>query len=486
MDKQKALSVIDERQRELTALSDQIWEHPELMFQEYASADILCTALETYGFTVEKGLAGIPTAFSGRFGNGGPVIGILGEFDALSGMSQKAGVAVKEPILGDDGKVGCSSGHGCGHNLLGVGSLAAALAVKSWLEETGSSGTVIYFGCPGEEGGSGKAFMARDGVFDELDAAVSWHPNAVNAVWSFSSLANVQVRYYFTGKSAHAAVSPHFGRSALDALELMNTGVQYLREHIIPEARVHYAITNTGGSSPNVVQAEAEVLYLIRAPKNAQVQEIYERVNDIARGAALMTGTKVEIRMEKSCSNIVVNRTLEEVLNRNMREIPLPEYTKEEEDFAKTIQATIEGRQTMAERLEKSMGAKGRILGEEYDKQSLYRFIMPYVPSGKSIAGSSDVGDVSWICPTSQILSVTCAGGTVEHSWQMVAQGKSGAAHKGMLYAGRVLAGTVIDLMQDEELVKKAKEEHEVQVGPEGYRPLLTPDIKPDIKRRDD
>lgn len=476
MKKQKALSVIDEKQRELTALSDQIWEHPELNFREYTSSGVLCSALEKYGFTIEKGLAGIPTAFSGRFGSGGPVIGILGEFDALSGMSQKAGVAVKEPLPGD----GC--GHGCGHNLLGVGSLAAAVAVKSWLEQTGKPGTVIYFGCPGEEGGSGKAFMARDGVFDELDAAVSWHPNALNSVWSFSTLANVQVRYHFTGKSAHAAVSPHLGRSALDALELMNTGVQYLREHIIPEARVHYAITNTGGISPNVVQAEAEVLYLIRAPKNAQVQEIYDRVNDIARGAALMAGTGVTIKMDKSCSNIVVNRTLEEVLYRNMNEIPLPEYTAEEENFAKAIQDSIEGRQTMADRLEKTMGAKGRAMGEAYDKQSLYHFVMPYNPSNKPLSGSSDVGDVSWICPTSQILAVTCAGGTAEHSWQMVAQGKTSAAHKGMLYAGKVLAGAVIDLMLDTELIKKANEEHAVQTGPEGYRPLLTPDVKPDIK----
>lgn len=477
MEKQKYLSVIDEKQTQFAALSDEIWDHPELNFREFKSAKALCDALTENGFTVEKGLAGIPTAFSGRFGNGHPVIGILGEFDALPGLSQKAGVTVKEPLPGD----GC--GHGCGHNLLGVGSLAAATAIKAYLEETGKPGTVIYFGCPAEEGGSGKAFMARDGVFNELDAALSWHPGSLNTVWSFSTLANVQVKYHFTGKSAHAAASPHLGRSALDALELMNMGVQFLREHIIPEARVHYAITNTGGPAPNVVQAEAEALYLIRAPKSSQVQEIYERVNDIARGAALMSGVSVEIQMDKSCSNIVVNRTLEEILYQNMTEISLPEYTEEEEAFAKAIQETIEGRTTMADRLEKTMGAKGRMLGAEYDKQSLYRFVMPYNPSNKPLSGSSDVGDVSWICPTSQILASTGAGGTVEHSWQMVAQGKTSSAHKGMLYAGKVLAGAAIDLFENPELIEKAKKEHLAQVGEEGYRPLLTPDVKPRIVR---
>lgn len=475
MDKEKALSAIDEKRNSLTALSDAIWEHPELKFQEKKSAELLCRMLKENGFEVECGLAGIPTAFSGKFGNGGPVIGILGEFDALAGMSQKAGAVLKEPLPGN----GC--GHGCGHNLLGTGSLAAAIAVKRYLEQTGRPGTVIYFGCPGEEGGSGKAFMARDGVFGDLDAALSWHPGMYNMVWSFSTLANVQLCYHFTGKSAHAAVSPHLGRSALDALELMNIGVQFLREHIIPEARIHYAITNAGGASPNVVQAEAEALYLIRAPKNAQVQEIQDRVNNIARGAALMSGVSVEIRMEKSCSNIVVNRTLEEILYRNLKEVPMPELTKEEEAFAGKIQKTIEGRQTMAEFFEKSMGPKGRELGAEYDKQGIYRFIMPYNPSQKPLSGSSDVGDVSWICPTSQILAATCAGGTVEHSWQMVAQGKTSAAHKGMLYAGKVLAGAAIDLLEHPDWIAKAKEEHLAQIGPSGYQPLLTKEVMPKI-----
>lgn len=475
MGKQEALAAIDRKSEELILVSDRIWDHPELKFREQASAEILCGALKDNGFEVETGLAGIPTAFLGKFGEGKPCIGILGEFDALSGMSQKAGAdtcAALEPG---------AAGHGCGHNLLGAGSLAAALAVKQYLEENRCQGTVIYFGCPGEEGGSGKAFMAREGVFDQVDAALSWHPNMLNSVWSFSTLANVQVRYRFKGKSAHAAASPHLGRSALDAMELMNVGIQFLREHIIPEARIHYAIINGGGLSPNVVQAEAEVLYLIRAPKNNEVLEIYERVNEIARGAAMMSGVGVEIQMDKGCSNIVVNRVLEQLLYENMKEVPLPEYTGEEKDYAARIQETMPERQKLADRFEKMMGAKGRAFGAQYDKESLYRFVMPYQPSEKAISGSSDVGDVSWVCPTSQIVAVTCAGGTPEHTWQMVAQGKSGAAHKGMLYAGKVLAGAAIDLLEKPELIEEAKKEHAMRVGPGGYEPLMAADVKPNM-----
>lgn len=473
MEKQEALAVIDRKQEEFTAVSDRIWDHPEMKFKEFESAGILCEELKNNGFAVETGLAGIPTAFRGTFGEGKPCIGILGEFDALSGMSQKAGALSCEPLTQGE------PGHGCGHNLLGAGSLAAAFAVKKYLEEKKCPGTVIYFGCPAEEGGSGKAFMAREGIFDGVDAALSWHPNMLNSVWSFSTLANVQVRYRFKGKSAHAAASPHLGRSALDAMELMNVGIQFLREHIIPEARIHYAITNGGGLSPNVVQAEAEVLYLIRAPKNKEVMEIYERVNEIAKGAAMMSGVQVEIEQEKGCSNIVVNRVLEKILYENMKEIPLPDYTDEEKEYAAKIQETMPERQTLADRFEKMMGAKGRAYGEQYDKDSLYRFVMPYRPVEKAISGSSDVGDVSWVCPTSQIVAVTCAGGTPEHTWQMVAQGKNGAAHKGMLYAGKVLAGAAIDLIENPELVREAKEEHRLRTLPDGYQPLMDDAVKP-------
>lgn len=470
----RAEEYLNRRKEFLFSVSDAIWDHPETDYQEKESSAILIEALKQEGFQVQTGLGGIPTAFSGRFGSGSPVIAVLGEFDALSGMSQKPCAVCQEPL-----KEG-GNGHGCGHNLLGTGSLAAAIAVKEYLKETKAPGTIIYFGCPAEEGGSGKAFMAREGVFDGVDCALSWHPNQFNSVWAFSSLANVRIHYSFKGVSAHAGACPHLGRSALDALELMNVGVQFLREHMIQEARIHYAITNTGGTAPNVVQAEAESVYLIRAPKSGQVQELYERVNQIAKGAAMMCGVEVKIEMEKACSNLLVNHTLEKVLYGNMKKVPLPEYTKEELDYARTLQETMPARPSLAERFETSMGERGRELGAEYDRRSIYNFILPYSPSEKPMPGSTDVGDVSWICPTSQIVAATCAGGTAEHTWQMTAQGKSSIAHKGLLYAGKVLALSAIELLEHPETVKAAKEEFERRKG-DGYRPLLGKDVRPAI-----
>ena len=406
-EKKKVLSYIDEKADVIIDTSDKIWDFAELSLREFKSGELYAQVLKEEGFEVEHPFCGIETAFRASYGSGKPVIGILAEYDALTGLSQVAGQQSREELVSN------GNGHGCGHNLLGAGSMAAAFAIKHYLEEKGEgSGKVILYGCPGEEGAATKAFMARDGVFKGVDIALSWHPNQLNSVWAFSTLANVRIHYFFKGVSAHAGTSPHLGRSALDALELMNMGVQFLREHIIPEARIHYAITNTGGDAPNVVQAEAESVYLIRAPKNDQVREIYERVNQIARGAAMMCGVEVEIQLEKACSNILVNHTLEEVLYENMKAVGLPEYTEEEYAFASAIQDTMPGRQKLADRFERIMGEKGRVLGEQYDKKSIYSFILPYRPSEKPLSGSSDVGDVSWVCPTSQIVAATCAGGT--------------------------------------------------------------------------
>lgn len=321
------LSVLDEKAQFLYNFSDGIWADPETAFTEFHAAGRYCSALRSEGFEVTENLAGIPTAFSGRFGSGHPVIGVLAEFDALSGLSQEGGVTEKRTAGG-------ACGHGCGHNLLGTASLGAAIAIKRFLETQTCSGTVILFGCPGEEGGSGKAFMARDGVFDELDAALCWHPDENTGVRVQTSLANCQVLYKFNGKAAHAGAEPHLGRSALDAVELMDIGANYLREHMIDQARVHYAITDAGGFSPNVVQPHAEVLYLIRAPRSAQVKELYERVNDIARGAALMTGTTVEIDFVKACSDTILNDTLQRVLYEKMAQIGVPEITEADEALA--------------------------------------------------------------------------------------------------------------------------------------------------------
>lgn len=475
--KREALKAIDRERKVITDTSDRIWETPETAFQEYESAKTLMDVLEKEGFQVEKNLAGIETAFSGRFGHGKPVIGILGEFDALSGLSQKEKITEKIPV--EEG----APGHGCGHNLLGAASVGAAVAVKEYLEKNGKEGTVVFFGCPGEEGGSGKSFMARDGVFDELDCAVSWHPDNLNRVWCDSSLANYQVIYRFYGTAAHAAACPELGRSALDAVELMNTGVQYLREHVIQEARIHYAITNTGGYSPNVVQPFAEVMYLMRAPKLNQVGEIYERINDIAKGAALMTGTRMEIQFVKACSNIVCNTTLSEVLQKNLEEVEREPYTPEEIKFAESLIETYGGKKDRlsdhADRYEKSRKAEIEKLMSEHVNDALYDFIVPMMDMEIVMAGSTDVGDVSWVCPTAQIGTVTAAAGTPGHSWQQVAQGKSSVAHKGEIFAGKVMGAAVIDLIESPETIEKAKEELKKRLGGFKYENPIPKDVKP-------
>ncbi|MBE6936579.1 MAG: amidohydrolase, partial [Ruminococcaceae bacterium] len=306
--KKEALSVIDEKQQIFTDVSDKIWEYAELSLLEYQSMELYCKVLAENGFQVEKNLCGVPTAFSGSFGSGRPVIGILGEFDALSGLSQKCGVAQRDELVAG------GNGHGCGHNMLGAGSLAAAFAVKAYLEKSGKSGTVIFFGCPGEEGGAGKAFMARDRSWEKLDAALSWHPEDHNKVTTGSCISCIQVEYKFTGIAAHAAGNPEAGRSALDAVELMNIGVQFLREHMADSARIHYAITDAGGNSPNVVQPTAQVLYMVRDHKVREAMRLQERVDKIAEAAAMMTETKLTRRFIDGTANTVSNARLEKLL----------------------------------------------------------------------------------------------------------------------------------------------------------------------------
>ena len=337
MNKMLLFETIQERAKDLIRLSDAVWGYAETAFAEHQSAQALAQILRREGFDVEMPAYGVETAVVARFGAGRPRIGLLGEFDALANMAQEADAAAKKSDHPND------NGHGCGHNLLGVGSLAAALAIKAWLTETGAEGSVVYYGCPGEEGGSGKAFMARAGAFKDLDCALTWHPSTVNAVAFTSSLANTQVVFSFKGRSAHAAGCPEMGRSALDALELMNVGVNFLREHMPSEARVHYAILDTGGISPNVVQSSARAVYLIRAPKVPQVGELFARVVKIAMGAALMTETEMTHEVVKSCANLVSNRALEEVLYEAMLETPLPAYTQADREQASRYAATVEG-----------------------------------------------------------------------------------------------------------------------------------------------
>lgn len=466
---EKYLSEIDQKAERLCALSDGIWGYAETAFTEYESVKALVGFFSEEGFRVTEGAYGIKTAFTAEFGKGRPRIGILGEFDALSGLSQTAGITEKQT------ETPGGNGHGCGHNLLGVGSAAAALAVKRYLEE-GHEGTVVYYGCPGEEGGSGKAFMAREGAFKDLDCALTWHPSTVNCVCKDSSLANFQVLYSFKGISAHAAGCPEMGRSALDALELMNVGSNFLREHMIDKARVHYAIIDTGGYSPNVVQSQAKGIYLIRAPKVGQAYELYERVNKIADGAALMTETSVEHSLIKSCANLISNRTLEQVLARAMEDVGVPSYSEEEYEKAAAYTATAPagaGR-TFDELVEDRLLPENIAFLKKRKTDRIYDFIIPYeeIHIVRTGGGSTDVGDVSFQCPTAQIYTATWAPSTPGHSWQAVSQGKSSMAHKGMLFAGKTIALAAMRLMENKALLKEAGELFAADMEGQTYIPI--------------
>lgn len=435
--------------------ADEIWENPELSLKEYKAAALYCKILREHGFTVREKLCGMDTAFCGYFGSGRPYIGILGEFDALSGLSQKAGLCEKAPVVKD------GNGHGCGHNLLGVGSLAAVFAVKKYLEDSGSSGTVIFFGCPGEEGGSGKAFMARERVWEKLDAVLCWHPADVNQVRTGTNNSSIQVLYKFKGLAAHAATCPELGRSALDAVELMNVGTQFLREHMTDDCRVHYAILNSGGISPNVVQSEAEVLYMTRANKVKDCVKLQARVDKIAQGAALMTETSVERVFIDGTAELLPNFTFERLLYDNFEKIGVVHHTDEEKKFAAELRSTFPDQSEapgIAARFDSDIAEKVMEMTSELS-EPLNDFLMPYYSGTGFVAGSTDVGDVSWLTPTAQIETVTWPSGMPGHTWQTVACGKSSIAYNGMLCAGKVLAAAAIDLIGSPELLEKIQAE---------------------------
>ncbi len=455
MDKQTAIRYLEERAADFYALSDKVWDHAEIRFGEKQSAQDYAAFLEAEGFAVTVGIARLKTAFRAEWGSGKPVIGFLGEYDALAGLSQKAGVAVKEAL--ENG----GNGHGCGHNLLGVGALMGAVGLKHALEAEGKPGTVVFFGCPAEEGGSGKTFMAREGCFDQLDAAFSWHPDTRNMMPPGPVLANDVIRYSFTGKASHAAAAPEAGRSALDALELMNIGVQFLREHMPSTARIHYAITDAGGNSPNIVQPHASALYQIRAPFAPELAQLLERVNNIARGAALMTDTQVEIRFLKGTSNTVLIPALDEVMYNNMCEIPNPVAHAQDLAFADEIVKTQ---------------------NPELPENAFDLRVKPFNKAGNvPIPGSSDTGDVSWVCPVSQCAASTWPVGTAAHTWQAVACGKSDFAHRGMLYAGQVLAATAVDVCNRPEILAEAWKQLKEKTGNQPYHCPIPPEITPEL-----
>jgi aminobenzoyl-glutamate utilization protein B len=457
--------LVEAKRGDYVALSDRVWGMPELCYDEHRSAAEHKAMLEREGFRVTENVAGIPTALIGEAGEGGPVIAILGEYDALPGLSQEAGIAEPKPIPGE------TRGHGCGHNLLGSGAMLAATAVKDWLAASGLKGRVRYYGCPAEEGGAAKGFMVRDGAFDDVDIAISWHPDYFAGVIEGLSLANMRVDFTFHGRAAHAAASPHLGRSALDAVELMNVGVNYMREHMPSDARVHYAYLDAGGIAPNVVQARAEVRYLVRAATVKELRPLVERVRKIADGAALMTETTVEAQVVSGVCELMGNTPLEAAMQRNLDRLGAPEFTAEDRAFAQAIQDTLTDGDIAA-------GYRRFGLAAERGKP-LHDAIAPQCERANAMQGSTDVGDVSQKVPTVQARGANWATGTPFHSWQAVAQGKSPMAHAGMVHVAKAMAATALDALKDPALIAAAKEDLRKRMGGLPYESPLPKEAKP-------
>lgn len=449
-------------------LAKNIWSYAELAYCETKSAAALCEALKAEGFTVETGLADMPTAILATFKSGGgkPVMGFLGEYDALDGLSQQAGATEKCPVEPD------GPGHGCGHNLLGAGSFAAAVAVKEYLQKENRDGTVLYFGCPAEEGAGSKQFIARAGYFDDVDFVYTWHPATVNEVPSKGEVAIMGANFTFDGVAAHAGSSPHLGRSALDAAELMNVGVNYLREHMLPQARVHYAYSDAGGTAPNVVQSHSVIKYEVRAPKVSQMQELFARVVNIAKGAALMTETEMKYEVTMAFSDYLPNKTLAAVAQQAFEEVGAPQWTEEEFALASRFLRTYskETRRSIREELSDYFPAETL---DEVLQKPLHTTVHPFNYSDKSYeSGSTDVGDVGYAVPTLSINVATACLGNVGHSWQNTAFSASSIGYRGMLTAAKVMALAAIRTMDSPEVMKKAKAELLVKNGGKYVCPL--------------
>lgn len=460
--------LVEQQQPRFTALADRVWETPEICYQEVQSAAAHAAELEALGFRVSTGSAGIPTSTIGEAGHGGPVIAFIGEFDALPHLSQQAGVA-RQIELTEGGH-----GHGCGHHLLGAGAMLAAAAVKDWLAAEQRQGTVRYYGCPAEEGGAAKAFMVKAGLFDDVDVAISWHPGCFADVVTRSWLANARLDFTFTGRAAHAAAAPHLGRSALDAVELMNVGVNYMREHMPDSARIHYAVIDSGGTAPNVVQRQAKVRYAVRARTLPELLSLVERVKAVAQGAALMTETQVLIDVISGTANLVNTPSLDNVMRDQLEQLGAPAFDETDLAFAREIQNTL-GEFDLAN----SYALHGI---QTFEDKPLGDALPPRgVVHATPLMVSGDLGDISWVVPTAQLFGATFAVGTQFHSWQMVAQGKTAAAHKGMVHAAKVMAATAVELFRDRQILEQIKTEHTNRWGKSRYKSPMPDGTQPPI-----
>lgn len=455
---QSAIERVEAHVDEIKAVNQAIWNFAEVGLQEHKSAALFVEKLKSAGFDVETGIADMPTAFVAEYGSGTPIIGILAEYDALPGLSQKA-VPYREPVKGG------AAGHACGHSGLGAAAFGGAVAIKEAMEQHGLKGTIRLYGTPAEETGIGKVYMQLAGVFDDLDVCLHWHPATKNEVhWSNSSKALVSMKFAFHGTAAHASMSPESGISALDAVELMNVGVQYLREHVREDARIHHVITD-GGGQPNVVPAKAEVWYYVRADRHEDAEKYVERVKEIAQGAALMTRTKLDIRVETDNHELIENQPLAQLCLKNLELVGPTKFTEEEKAFARRCQ----------EPLAEEFGKRFSVALEEH--------VRPLTP-GREARGSTDVGDISWHVPTGGFRTVCFPAEAPGHSWQNVASIGSSIGEKGTIYAAKVFAVTTIDLLENPELVAAAKADHQDRMKDRKYTSLVPKGQKPPVKIR--
>ncbi len=442
-DKEAIFRSIDGRYVEYSGLAKEIWQLAEMGYQEEKSSQLLKNHLTRAGFSIESGVAEIPTAFVASYGSGKPVICVLAEYDALPGLSQDS-VPIRKP-LADNG-----AGHACGHHLFGSGSTAAAIATREWLEQSGAEGTIRLYGTPAEEGGSGKVYMVRAGLFDDVDAVLHWHPGDRNFAGPSSTNANKSAKFRFYGKPSHAAAAPEKGRSALDGVEAMNFMANLLREHVPEEARIHYVITK-GGEAPNIVPELAEVFYYLRHPQSRMVEELWQRLVGAAEGAARGTGTKMKYEVIHGNYSVLPNETLAKVVDENLRHVGGFSYDEKEQKFAMEIRNTLTG-------MDIELGSQ--------------EIVQPYVVEASR--GSTDVGDISWAVPTADFNTATWVPGTGAHTWQAVAAGGMSIGYKGMIQAAKTLTATAIDLYENPSIIEEAEKELKKKRGEDfQYRPLL-------------
>jgi aminobenzoyl-glutamate utilization protein B len=467
MNKEIILDWINEHQGVFTEIAQKIWENPQIAYEEEYASGLQMNTLKQAGFTIQPNIGGASTAFVAEYGSGKPIIGILGEYDALPGLSQTVSAVHTEVVAN-------GPGHGCGHNLLGTAGVEAVIAVKEVMVSQGLEGTIRYYGCPAEEVLSGKTFMAREGVFDDLDCALTWHPGTSNFVVNMSMQAMVSIKFHFKGITAHAAGAPHAGRSALDAVELMNVGSNFMREHMLDGSRIHYVITN-GGLAPNIVPDRASVWYYLRAATKEQVDDMLVRIKNIAKGAALMTDTEVSSEILAFAYETLPNDALNDLMYENMKMAGSPLFTASEVEFARQLVSTVD--KNIVEMSKKQFGGIiEEVLPTSFDYHKQLK--------GVSIGGSTDVGDVSWITPVGQVMTTCSPVGVQAHSWQATASYGSSIGFKGMHLAAKTMALSLFDLMTNQELINKARQEFSDLTAGKAYSPGIPEEVKAPVSTK--